>query len=176
VVRETTGEADSKRMTSSTLIDLAIGLVLIAYIASRQLRWRSVDPARMWKLPMILGAVGVISIAKQTTTIHPVDVVLLGLSAVLAVISGTIMGRIARFRPSPADPRRTESRTGWLGVAIWAGLIVIRVGLDVAGHRMGSDLAVSTGTILLMLALNRAAAGLVVTARQSRRGYALAGK
>jgi len=163
-------------MTSSTLIDLLIGLVLVTYICSKQLRWRPVDPSRMWRLPLILGAVGIVSVARQTTTIHPVDVVILGLSAAFALASGALMGRIARFRPSPTTPGLIESRTGWVGAGIWIGLIVVRVVLDVAGHRMGSDLAVSTGTILLVLALNRAAGALVVSARQARRGYALAGR
>jgi hypothetical protein len=163
-------------MTTSTLIGFGIGLVLIAYFCSKQLSWRPVDPARMWKLPLILGVAGVVSMAKQTTTIHPVDAVILGLSAVFALVSGIIMGRIARFRPSPTQPGTTESRTGWLGIGIWAGLIAVRVALDVAGHRMGSDLAISTGTIMLVLALNRAASALVVTVRQPRRQFAMAGK
>ena len=163
-------------MTSSTLTDLVLGLALIVYICSRQLRWRPVDPGKMLKLPLILGVVGIVSMVHQTTTVHPVDVVILGVSALLAVVSGAMMGGIARFRPSPADPRVTESRTGWLGVAIWFGLVVIRVGLDVAGHRMGSDLAVSTGTILVIVAVNRIIAALVVSARQQRRPLAMAGK
>ncbi|MFI5893920.1 hypothetical protein ACIA5D_27855 [Actinoplanes sp. NPDC051513] len=114
--------------------------------------------------------------ARQTTTIHPVDVVILGLSAVFALASGALMGWIARFRPSPTNPGMVESRTGRLGVGIWIGLIAVRVALDVAGHRMGSDLAVSTGTILLVLALNRAASALVVSARQPRRAVAMAGR
>jgi hypothetical protein len=163
-------------MTSSTLTDLVLGLGLIVYFCSRQLRWRPIDPGKMLKLPLILGAVGIVSMARQTTTVHPVDVVILAISGLLAVISGAMMGRIARFRTSPADPRVAESRTGWLGVAIWFGLVVIRVGLDVAGHRMGSDLAVSTGTILVVLAVNRLTAALVVSARQQRRPLAMAGK
>jgi hypothetical protein len=163
-------------MTSSTLTDLVIGLALIAYFCSRQLTWRPVDPGRMLKLPLVLGVLGVVSMARQTTTVHAVDVVILGLSALLAVASGAMMGRLARFRRSPADPRVTESRTGWAGVAIWLGLIVIRVGIDVAGHRMGSDLAVSTGTILVVLAVNRLTAALVVSARQHRRPLVMTGK
>jgi hypothetical protein len=163
-------------MTSSTLTDLVLGLALIVYFCSQQLRWRPVDPGKMLKLPLILGVVGIVSMVHQTTTVHPVDVVILSVSALLAVVSGAMMGGIARLRPSPADPRVTESRTGWLGVAIWFGLVVIRVGLDVAGHRMGSDLAVSTGTILVVLAVNRLTAALVVSARQQRRPLAMAGK
>jgi hypothetical protein len=158
-----------------TSINLLLGLALIGYICSKQLTWRPVDPARMFKLPLILGIAGVVSLAQQATTIHPIDVVILGLSAVLAVVSGALMGRIARFRPSPSDPHVVESRTGALGIAIWIGLIAVRVVLDVAGHRMGSDLAVSTGSILLVLAVNRATSALVVSARQPRRVFAMAG-
>jgi hypothetical protein len=163
-------------MTSNALIDVALALALIAYLCAKQLSWRPVDPARMWKLPLILGAAGVISLAREHLTIHPVDAVILGISAVSALASGALMARIARFRPSAADPRLVESRTGWMGVAIWFGLVAIRVALDVAGHRMGSDLAVSTGSILLVLALNRGANALVLSARQPRRAYAMAGR
>jgi hypothetical protein len=162
-------------MTSSTLVDLLLGLALIAYLCSRQLTWRPVDPARMWKLPIVLGIAGIVSMAEQTTSVNVADVVILGLSAAFALASGAMMGRIARFRPSPADPRLVESRTGWLGAGIWLGLVVVRVALDLAGHAMGSDLAVSTGTILLVVALNRAASALVVTAR-SPRMPAMAGR
>lgn len=163
-------------MASSTLTDLLIGLAVIVYLCSQQLRWRPVDGARRWKMPFILGAAGVISIARQNTTFHPVDVAILGLSAVFALISGALMGQIARFRPSPTDARLVESRTGALGIVIWIGLIAVRVALDLVGHQLGSDLAVSTGSILLVLALNRATSAVVVSARQPHRGYALAGK
>jgi hypothetical protein len=129
-------------MTSSTLTDLVLGLALIVYISSRLLRWRPIDPARMLKLPLLLSAAGVVLMARQTTTVKPVDIVILG----------------------------------WLGVAIWFGLVVIRVGLDVAGHRMGSDLGVSTGVILLVLGVNRLTAALVISARHHRHPLAMAGK
>ena len=163
-------------MTTSTLTDLVLGVALLFYIAARQLRWRALDPGRMLKLPLILGIAGIVVMGRQTTTVKPVDIVILALSALLAVVSGAMMGAITRFRRSAADPRVTESRTGWLGVAIFFGLVVIRVGLDVAGHRMGSDLAVSTGVILLVLGVNRLTAALVVSARQHRRPLAMAGK
>jgi hypothetical protein len=163
-------------MTSSTLTDILIGLLVIVYFSSRQLRWRPVDLGRMLKLPLVLGIVGAVSLFHRTTTVKPVDVAILGLSALLAVVSGTMMGRIATFRQSPADPRVLETRTGWAGVAIWLGLVVFRVGLDVAGHQLGSDLAVSTGTILLILAVNRVTSALVLSARQNRGRPVMAGK
>ena len=163
-------------MTSSTLTDIVIGLIVIAYISSRQLRWRPVDLGRMLKLPLILGVVGVVSLARQSTDVKPVDAAVLGLSALLAVASGTMMGRIAVFRRSPADPRLLESRTGWAGIAILLVLIVVRAGLDVAGQHFGSELAVNTGTILLILAVNRVTSALVLSARQHRGQLVMAGK
>jgi len=163
-------------MNSSYLLDLVLGLAVIAYLCTRQLSWRPVDPARMWKLPLVLGVAGVFALAQQHVTIHPIDLVILIMSGVAALASGTVMGRIARFRPSAADPRLIESRTGWLGIAVWFALILVRVVLDVVGHRMGSGLAISTGSILLVLAINRAANALVLTARQPRGAYAVAGK
>ena len=163
-------------MNSSYLADLAIGLAVIAYLCTRQLSWRLVDPARMWKMPLVLGVVGVVMLAREHVTLRPIDLVILILSGTAAVASGTVMGRIARFRPSAADPRLIESRTGWLGIAIWFALVAVRVVLDVIGHRLGSDLAISTGSILLVLAINRAANALVLTARQPRAAFAAAGK
>ncbi|WP_030435839.1 hypothetical protein [Actinoplanes subtropicus] len=163
-------------MNSSYLVDIAIGLAVIAYLCTRQLSWRPVDPARMWKMPLVLGIAGVIMLARQHVTIHPIDLVILILSGLAALASGTLMGRIARFRPSAADPRLMESRTGWAGIVIWFGLIAVRVALDAAGHQLGSDLAISTGSILLVLAINRAANAFVLSARQPRGAYAAAGK
>ncbi|MCU7730651.1 hypothetical protein ODJ79_43635 [Actinoplanes sp. KI2] len=163
-------------MNSSYLADLVIGLAVIAYLCARQLSWRPVDQARMWKLPLVLGVVGVVSLAQQHVTIRPIDLMILILSGTAALASGAATGRIARFRPSAADPGLMESRTGRLGVAVWFALIAIRVVLDVVGHRMGSDLAISTGSTLLVLAVNRAANALVLSARQPRPAFAVAGK
>ncbi|MBU2667150.1 hypothetical protein KOI35_26945 [Actinoplanes bogorensis] len=163
-------------MTSTTLINALIGLALVAWICSRQLRWRAADPTRMFKLPIVLGIAGLVSMSQQFTTIKPIDVAVLGVSAVLALASGTVMGRIARFRPSPVDPRAVETRTGWAGVGIWAGLIAVRVLIDVIGHQMGSEMAVATGSILLVLALNRIASALVISARLPHRTPAMAGR
>jgi hypothetical protein len=41
---------------------------------------------------------------------------------------------------------------------------------------MGSELAVSTGSILLVLAVNRAANAAVVLARRPRRAFTMAGQ
>ncbi|MFG1925275.1 hypothetical protein [Cryptosporangium sp. NPDC048952] len=162
-------------MTLTTLVDIALGLALLAYLSTRQLRWAPVDTARMWRLPIVLGAIGLASIAATDKPLTTADVAVLVVSGLLAVGSGVAMGSLARFRPIPAGatPKRmrngelpdVESRTGWVGVALWLGLIVARIGLDVVGSHLGASLATGAGVILLVLAVNRAVRARVVTGR-----------
>ncbi|PZE37649.1 hypothetical protein DEJ31_05765 [Curtobacterium sp. MCPF17_031] len=96
------------------------------------------------------------------------DVVFLGIEALLSVGIGLAMGGRTRFRTvgTPDGKGRTmQSRTGWVGAGLWIALIVVRIGLDVVGAHLGAHLPTSTGVILLMLAVNRAAPALVVDQR-----------
>jgi hypothetical protein len=164
-------------MTASSFADVLIGLAVVVYLCSRQLTWRPVDLSRMWRMPLILGAIGLVSIFQGSTghagsvKLNAADVVILAISAVLALASGVAMGRIAQFRR--AVNSATESRTGWLGAALWIGLIALRVLLDVAGRHLGAEFATSSGMIFLVIALNRAARTLVFAARLDRH-HALA--
>jgi hypothetical protein len=161
-------------MTASSLADVLIGLAIVVYLCSRQLTWRPVDTSRMWRTPLILGVIGVVSISQGgDAKFAAIDVVILAVSAVLSIASGLAMGRIAQFRPGVGGNHATESRTGWVGVALWIGLIAIRVLLDVGGHSLGAQVATSSGMIFLMIALNRAARTLVFAARLDRH-HALA--
>jgi hypothetical protein len=65
----------------------------------------------------------------------------------------------------------TESRTGGWGAALWIVLIVIRIGIElVVSHYFNSPLLESTGTILFVVAANRAARAFVVANRMERHG------
>ena len=80
-------------------------------------------------------------------------------------------GAVTRFRTvtTPDGRGRTlQSRTGWAGAVLWVVLIAARVGLDVLGGHLGAHLLTATGTILLVLALNRAARALVIDQRIPR--------
>lgn len=155
-------------MSVQLIANVVIGLALVGFLAYRQMTWQSVDPARIWRLPVILGIVGVVLMANEKTTVTSTDVVFLGIEVLLSVAIGLTMGAITTFRsmPTPDQRGRTlQTRTGWLGGVLWIVLIAVRIGLDVAGAHLGAHLLTSTGTILLMVAVNRAARALVVDQR-----------
>jgi hypothetical protein len=160
-------------MTTSTLLDVVLGLAIIGYLGSRQLRWRPLEPARMWRLPLVLGVAGVLTLGHHPG-LTPVDVAILAGSAIAAIGCGLAMGRVTRVRPAASGG--LESRAGWAGVGAWVLLIALRVLLGVAGHHLGSALATSTGVILLTVALSLAATTVVVSARLPRHPAPVAGR
>lgn len=170
-------------MTTEAVLEALVALAAIVYACARQLRWTPVIPSRMWRMPAILAAIGLYTITKSgVSTVTAADVAILTASAVAAVGTGALMGVIARFRPISDQSLRavlaarrapdvlptTESRTGWVGIALWVVLIAIRIGLDLLAHGLGAELAASTGVILVTIALNRGVRILVFSRRHDR--------
>lgn len=160
-------------MSAQLLVNVVIGIALVGYIASRQLRWTRIDRRGVWRLPLILAVIGLISLSSEAKglTVGPVDIVLIGVELAVAVTVGLLMGRATAYRIAPtADSkgRRIEARSGVAGAALWVVLIVIRIGLDVVGGLTGAHLLTATGVILLTVAASRAAAALLVDARMPR--------
>lgn len=166
-------------MTLTTVADIVLGVALIGVLCFRQLRWTPLQLGRMWRLPAVLGLIGLLSLTRSgATVLSATDLALLLVEAVIAVATGALMGRVTVLRPISAAAtaalraRRAdepapvlETRTGWTGVALWAVLLATRLSVELVGHELGAALAVSTGVILLTIALNRAARNLVVVAR-----------
>jgi hypothetical protein len=191
-------------VTIQTIANILIGFILVAWIVWRQLQWRIVSISRMWRLPLIIGIVGVAMLSQQKNIhlLSAVDVAVLVIELVISLGIGAVMGKIAVFRPrnirpgDPGDPlngrgsgRRDrltggddrdrvervlnadgtetvlESRTGWLGLALWIVMILVRIGIDAIASDMGSALAAATGVILVMVAANRLARTFVFAAR-----------
>ena len=125
---------------------------------------------------------------KSLTDVKPIDLLILAGELVLALGVGAVMGTLAKFRtraqrasdirqrsgaPVDFDPAVTvtESRTGGLGAALWIVLIAVRVGIELlTAHYFPSALLASTGTILLVIAANRAARALVVDTEDGAQG------
>ncbi|MBT2501991.1 hypothetical protein [Curtobacterium sp. ISL-83] len=158
-------------MSVQLFANVLIGLALVAFLAYRQATWQYLDPARIWRMPLVMGAVGLVVLAQTKAAITTADIVFLGIEALVTIAIGLTMGAITRFRivGTPDGRGRTmQSRTGWLGASLWIVLIVVRIGLDVLGGHLGAHLLTSTGTILLALALNRAARAVVIDQRIPR--------
>jgi hypothetical protein len=181
-------------MNISTVTDIIIALAVLCWIIYRQLTWQLVNPSRLWRMPIIIAIIGVAMLTQTNslTAVKPVDLLILVGELVLALGLGAAMGTLARFRtraqrasdvrqrggvPTDFDPSVTvtESRTGGLGAALWIVLIALRVGIELlTTHYFPSALLASTGTILLVVAANRAARALVISVRMERKSLVTA--
>jgi hypothetical protein len=175
-------------MTTSNIADILIAAAVVCWIIYRQFTWQLVSASRLWRMPAVVAIIGVIMISqtKSLTLVRPLDLLILAGELVISIALGAVMGSLARFRsrpqtasdvqnrrgvPTQHDPSVTvvESRTGALGAALWIVLIAIRVGIELAvAHYDPSALLASTGTILLVVAANRAARAFVVLNRMER--------
>jgi hypothetical protein len=164
-------------MTLQVLGNALIIIVLVGVIGVRQLSWRPIVVSRMWRFPAILAIVGIFMMAQSAgkTVLKPIDITVLLVEIVLSLGIGTLMGKIAQLRPiehpnTAAEHVATfESRTGAMGLSLWIALIVVRVGIDIFATQWGSQIATSTGVILIMLAANRAARTAVFAYRIDRK-------
>jgi hypothetical protein len=177
-------------MNISTVADVLIAIAVLCWIIYRQFTWQLASPSRLWRMPAILAIVGLIMLAqtKSLANVQPLDLLILVGELVLALGLGAIMGSLAKFRtraqrasdvsqrggaPVDFDPSTTvvETRTGALGAALWVVLILVRVGVELlTAHYFPSALLASTGTILLVIAANRAARALVIALKMERSG------
>lgn len=172
-------------MSIVNIAEIVLGIALVVWIMYRQMTWSAVSVARMWRMPLILGAIGVITLVTSGSrqTLTGVDLGLLAIELAVAVVTGALMGMVAVFRPiserslaawrarrraDDASEPTVESRTGWIGLVLWIVLIAVRVGLGFWGHSLGSAIAESSGVILLVVAVNRAVRTLVFSLRHDR--------
>lgn len=173
-------------MSTENLTQLLIGLALLVWISYRQLSWTPVVPQRMWRMPVILGVVGLFLLIQNNAFTHVTgaDLAVLAIELVISLGLGAAMGLLAHFRPMSDDARTAyaaknaarvqgvlpalETRNGWFGMALWLVLIATRVGGEFWAHAHDSTLLMSTGLILLTVALNRGVRILVITQRAER--------
>jgi hypothetical protein len=160
-------------MTPELLINIAIGVVLVGLIAVRQLRWRRIDRGNVWRLPAVLGIVGVVLLGTTTggITVGSLDIGLIALELVISIGIGLLMGRLTTIRVAGAPDKKGnpfEARAGGVGVALWIVFLGLRIGIDVIGAGLGAQLLTGTGVILLSVAANRAASALVIDSRLPR--------
>jgi hypothetical protein len=169
-------------VSTQNLEYLIVVVAILAWIIYRQLTWQVVNVSRLWRMPAILAVIGVVILlqTKSVASVTPLALAILGGELLLTLAIGTAMGFLARFRSRPqratdvrggrnsvgvVDPTVTviESRTGGVGAALWIVLIAVRVGLEfVVARYFPSAFRASTGTILLVLAANRAARAFVI--------------
>ncbi len=171
-------------MSVQNLANVILILLIVGWMGLRQLKWQPVVLARMVRMPVVLFAVGLLAVSQTSGVKHvtATDVGVLVVEAVISLGIGALMGVLGRFRPLSREAAEAhaagrhgqesapeyESRTGWLGFALWVVFIGVRVGIDVWATHAGSTLAASTGIILVMVAVNRFARLAVFASRVGR--------
>ncbi len=158
-------------MDLNVLGSIGVGILVLVWVGYRQTTWRVVDASRMWRLPLVLGVIGIVLLFDAKAPFNGIDLAALVIELVVAAATGAWMGVMAHFRPlaaSDARSARWESRTGWWGLALWVLVIAVRVGIDVVAVRLGAGNVTSTGVILLVVAANRLARVAVVLNRAGR--------
>lgn len=141
-------------MTSQNVLEIAIAVLVVGWIIYRQTQWQTLNPARIWRGPIIVAVIGAVSLKTSLTgaTIGTTAVALLVLEAVLAVAVGVGMGMLSQIRTVGGT---LAARTGLIGSLLWFVMLALRLGVDVWASADGAKIVASTGVILLMLALNR---------------------
>jgi hypothetical protein len=159
-------------MNLQSLFDVLVPIALVIVIGVRQVRWSPLAERSIWRFPIIFGIVGVVTLSQggALSSLSTADVALLAVEAVISVAFGCVMGLITKVRvlEVATEKARFESSAGWLGLGLWVAFIGIRVGFGIFAAHSGSALGASTGLILIMVAINRAARGAVMATRLSR--------
>jgi len=180
-------------MNTSTLLNILLGIAVLVWIGYRQLNWTAVAPDRMLRMPAILVVIGVVLLSRDSAGIHVTgpDLAVLAAEAVISGALGAVMGLLAHFRVMSEASRSAfvarsagrrgsatvptlETRNGWFGMALWAVLIAARIGGEIWAHSVNSQLLMSTGVILLTVAINRGVRIAVILARAQRFAPAIA--
>jgi hypothetical protein len=154
----------------SLLIVLA-AIAIIVFVIGQQIIGAPLRGKRTLLLPLLLTVIGVAELSGHGSHPSGTDIVLLSVSAVIAIAIGLTLGAMTRL----------ERRDGHLwaqlpkrGLWLWATLIASRLITEVAAHGVGAHVAAGASAILLVLGLNRVAQALVVVQRAIAAGIPFA--
>jgi hypothetical protein len=154
-----------------SLLTVLVAIGVIVYVIGQQVVGNALSGKRMVMLPAVLIVIGILDISGSKAHPDATDIVLLVVSAAIAIGTGAGLGTMTRL----------ERRDGYLwaqlpkrGLWLWAGLIVSRLAIITVAHGDGAHVAAGTAAILLTLGLNRAAQALVVVPRAITAGIPFA--
>jgi hypothetical protein len=146
------------------LLQVLAIVALIIFVMGRRLGGVPLLPKRLVLLPAVLVVYGVYQLSRHHVT--PVDIALLAVEAVVAVALGLLRGITIRVYE---DAGRLWYRyTPWT-LVVWVASAAARIGLGIAAHLLGGDLA-ATASIALMVGATFLGEAAVVGTRALRTG------
>jgi hypothetical protein len=152
-------------------LTVLVAIGIIVYVIGQQLVGGALSGKRVVVLPAVLTVIGVLDLSGHSPRPGAADIVLLAVSAAIAIATGAALGAITRLQRRDGHLWAQLPKQGlWL----WGGLIVSRLVVTGVAHAAGAHVAAGTGAILLVLGLNRAAQALVVVPRAIAAGIPFA--
>ncbi|WP_433206585.1 hypothetical protein ACQP00_39800 [Dactylosporangium sp. CS-047395] len=139
-------------MNTTTLL---IAVAAIVLVMIRRFAGEPLEARRLIVVPVVLLLIGGYSLAQvdfATAAQHPVvDGAVLGAGAVLAVLGGVVRGLTVKVF---VQNGHVWYRYTLVTIAVWIGLIVLRVGQTFAGRALDADSAVLSAGLLVILGLS----------------------
>ncbi|WP_329568099.1 DUF1453 domain-containing protein [Kitasatospora sp. NBC_01266] len=136
------------------IANILVILVVLVFVASRQLRTRKIDTERrFWLLPLILCALGLAD-KHLIDPAHRAEAIgLLAASLVVVAAMGSVWGWTVRMWRAGDGTVWTKGTVATL--AAWAGMIAVRIGLYGLGatlhvHQDAQALYLTLGVLLLV--------------------------
>jgi hypothetical protein len=162
--------------TSSSIIQGLLILALFCWILAKRFNWRPVrGDSRQWRLPLILIAIGIYAtLGSQHKTSSGAVIAMTTKDYTYLVIGALVSLGLGMARGSTLQianhAGQLMKRYRPLTAAMWAILIVVRLGIDLYGGHMGVSSAVIGTSIMLMFGLSLLGESLVVAMRTGSIG------
>ncbi len=155
-------------MSSQTVFELLLGVVVLGLLVYRQLQKRPVSQGRQ-RAGLIIGVIGVIETVNYLGKVHAGSVVVAALagSLVLAAVFGAVRAATVRIWMQDGRP---WSQGNWLTAVLWVVALAVHLGYDaLLGNSRGLS-GLGSATILLYLAVSLLVQYVVVSYRAQRLG------
>ncbi len=161
-------------MTTTTLISILVGVALAGLLVVRQLRAQPLNAN--FRLPMILGVIGVIELIEYLDKHRPGGLAIGALVGSLAVaaVFGALRAATIHLWVQDGQPWR---KGNWLTSVLWVVSLAAHFGIDFLIDPHNPDGGLAGSTILIYLAVTYTVQRWVMTARAQRmhlegRGHA----
>lgn len=155
-------------------VDIAIALVVLAWILVRQVQARPVTLRAMLVLPLALAVIGIVQITHVTThngDLTSSQITWIAIDVGAAIVTGAIRAPTVRLFERAGELWRQGTR---ITVALWIVSIAIRVIIDLIGKRHGAGTALDH-SLLLSFGVSLAAQYAVIAWRGHQTGIPFAG-
>jgi hypothetical protein len=155
--------------TSATaVLQILIVVAVLVLVIRKRLTPRPVrGDTRRWRIPLVLVAIGAYSVVNTTRGAHAahftgLDAGYLAIGVLLSLGLGALRGATIKLTESPMGLMQQYT---YRTVALWVLIILVRLGMDVAGKSAGVGGAVVGSSILLMFGVSLLGESMAVTAR-----------